>query len=827
MDGMKNAIMNTAFLSEVWQDHEGFVIFAICVVLAQALVIAMLLAYRRRNQRTTGLLHETEASLQRFRFISDSSPSMIWIADARHLRTWVNKTWLTFRNRSLEQELGTGWMAGIHKGDLAACAALIESHFDARKPFSVEYRLMRHDGQYRWILDMGQPMFDTDGVFTGYVGTCIDVTERKQLELEREMSQTFFAMSHEMMVITGYDGYFKRVNHAFTEVLGYTQEELLERPFYEFILPQDRQATVEEIQKQFDGGVTRQFENRYRCKDGTIRVFSWSAIADKAREVRYAIARDFTDLRAAQGQLTRLGMAMEQTSQSVVITDKDARIEYVNRAFCAISGYSPEEVVGQNPRMLQSGLTPKDTYTCMWTALGRGDTWQGEFTNRRKSGALYVESVRISPVRQVDGSISHFLALKEDITERLRKEEEQRSLEKQLQQAQKMEIIGHLTGGIAHDFNNILASILGYAELIRMSADTTLSPKTGAYVQEILQAGIRAKELVQQLLTFSQRRDTAVEAIHALPIVKEVIKLLQSTLPKSIRITMHVAAAYQDIPQVMISAVQLHQILMNLGVNAHHAIETVGTVAFSVEPVTLEVEHYCHSCHQNFTGSYLMIAVQDNGAGIPEDIRLRVFDPFFTTRTVGLGSGLGLSVVHGIVHAANGHIGIHTELGKGTEMRIYLPAQSGAVTRYAQRTEPQTEVLLATTACVMVVDDELAIVGVVTTLLENIGCEVVGLTRPTEALRMFYDKPNGFDLVITDLTMPELSGADLARTMLSIRPELPIILCSGYSAALDEAAALEIGIRRFLMKPVPAKVIIDTVKKCLAQRRESAALRLT
>ena len=159
-------------------------------------------------------------------------------------------------------------------------------------------------------------------------------------------------------------------------------------------------------------------------------------------------------------------------------------------------------------------------------------------------------------------------------------------------------------------------------------------------------------------------------------------------------------------------------------------------------------------------------------------------------------------------------------------MRIYLPAQRGDIARHVQRTEPQAEVL-TTTARVMVVDDELAIVGVVTALLENIGCTVVGLTRPAEALRTFYDDPNGFDLVITDLTMPELGGADLARTMLSIRPELPIILCSGYSAALDETAALKIGIRRFLMKPVPAKVILDAVKKCLAQRRESGALRLT
>ena len=881
----------------------------------------------------------------RWRFIINLSPAMICLTDTSKRGTWFNQAWLDFTGKSLEQELGRGWTESIHADEREACLANYTHHFDARRPFTMEYRLRQHDGKYRWVLNSNQPQFDENGAFEGYVGTCLDITERRQAALERELMQTIFMRSLDMMCIAGADGYFKKVNPALAKVLGYSAEELLERPFIEFVVSEDRLTTQKQLKRQLQSGVMLAFENSYLCKDGTIKLLAWHGFADQDQQLIYATARDISLQRAGEEQLNKLWLAVEQTSHSIVITDLDGRIEYVNRAFSDISGYPAGEVIGQNPNLLFSGLTPVATYAQMWSTLRQGDIWQGEFYNRSKSGELYIESARISPVRQPDGRITHYLAIKEDITEKKRTadaiheskvllqrvidstpdwihvkdrqhcfmlvnqsfasafnqapedmvgrkdtdfmplelcigvpdkglqglhndddrvfngqpihdpcdkivfengeirvfdtfkgplrdssqkihgilcyrrdvterfniEQEQQGLEMRLRQAQKMELIGHLTGGIAHDFNNILAAILGYAELIQMSAD--IKPPLYQYLQEILQAGIRAKELVAQLLTFSHRNEVVTEAIMVMPIVQEVAKLLRSTMPTSISIKAEMA---MGLPEVLISPVQLHQILMNLGINARDAIVGAGTIEIKVAPVCLDECKNCASCHHDFGGDYLMISVRDTGSGIPTQNLLNIFDPFFTTKQVGRGSGLGLSVLHGIVHSANGHIAVLTALGKETEFRIYLPAQSQEATHAARDVRPDI-VSVQVRGSVMVVDDEASIVRFITALLENLGCKVTGLTSAADALRLFQDDPYCVDLVITDQTMPEITGAELARAMLARRPELPIIMSTGYSNAINEDTARKIGIRRFLVKPVPAKVLADIVAEYLAE----------
>ena len=764
------------------------------------------------------------------------------------------------------------------------------------------------------------------------------ISERKQADLERELFQTFFNLSLEVMCIANADGYLKKVNPAFTAVLGYSAQELLSRPWLDFIIPEDRPAALDAVAQQLRRGKPLAVETRHRCQDGSIRILAWSAFADKTNRVIYATARDVTAQRASEEQLRKLWLAVEQTSHSIVITNLDASIEYVNQAFTDISGYAASEVLGQNPRLLQSGLTAKSVHQEMWSALQRGEIWQGEFRNKRKNGEIYTEAVRVSPVRQPDGRVSHYLAIKEDITqhkravdairesklllqrlidstpdwihvtdmgqcfmlvnrsmaqalgqtpesmigrredeflppgattlapgddaggsgrsthnpceemsfadgstrvfdtfrgplrdsaqsiygnlcyrrdvtERFNTEQEQQLLEVKLRQAQKMELIGHLTGGIAHDFNNILASMFGYAELLQMSAAIEADPQLSLYLQEILQAGIRAKELVAQLLTFSHRRELASDPIMVAPIVEEVVKLLRSTLPTSISIK---AAMAEILPQVLISPVQLHQILMNLGINARDAIAGIGSIEIKAEMRAVGAGKACDSCHLNFSGEHLLISVRDNGTGIAPACLPKIFDPFFTTKEVGRGSGLGLSVLHGIVHSANGHIEVSTALGEGTEFRIYLPPQSNDAT-HPPRERRQDCANIRASGRVMVVDDEDSIVGFITALLEHLGCTVIGLTSASEALRLFREDPQCIDMLITDQTMPDLSGAELARAMLARRPELPIVLSTGYSNAIDEDTARRIGIRRFLVKPVPAKILTDVVVECLAE----------
>ncbi|MBS1160279.1 MAG: putative hybrid sensor and regulator protein [Proteobacteria bacterium] len=810
-----------------------------------------------------------------------------------------------------------------------------------RNGYQTTLSLRRKDGQWCQIRLSAQPLESADSP-TAAVWFLEDITER-------EIYYKFFNEASDLMCVVGADGHFKRLNPAFARTLGYSNAVLLSRPLSEFIHPDDRQSTADEIARLFRDAIdTKGYENRYLCADGSSRWLSWRAYVNREDGQIYATARDVTEQKKAAQSLSILWQAVEQSPDSIVITDAAGNIEYVNRAFTEITGYGRDQVRGQNPRLLQSGLTPAVRYEEMWATLTNGENWEGELVNRRRDGSNYTELARISPVRQADGRIIHFLAIKHDIseqkrtaetileakillqrvidampdwiyvkdrehrfllvneafanamqqtpgsmigqrdsdliqlfrlqenppegiqkfhadddavfagesihhpndlsffnnnegrvfdtykipmrdstlgiygvlcyrrdiTESYRQGQEQRAVEKQLRQAQKMEVIGHMTGGIAHDFNNILAAMFGFAELAQMSPVLKQDPKLSKYLLRIMQSGARARELVSQLLAFSQKSDASIEPILVGPVIKEVISLLKSTLPSNITIK---KALPQDLPSVLISSVHLHQILMNLGVNARDAMAGNGVLEIAASRTAVDQPFTCDSCHQNFSGDYLVISLKDSGSGITPEHLTMIFDPFFTTKPIGQGSGLGLSVLHGLVHSAQGHIQVLSNLGSGTEFRIFLPAETPrSELPPVDSTAPVEAVHLL--GRVWVIDDEPAIVEFMSELLEGMGCAVTGLTATSEALRLFTSDPHSVDLVITDQTMPELTGLELARHMLARRPQLPIVLCTGYSRQVDEESAQQIGIRRFLKKPVPATLLGEIVTEYLSQK---------
>jgi PAS domain S-box-containing protein len=693
-------------------------------------------------------------------------------------------------------------------------------------------------GQESWRTAVGEmtflatrgPLHDAAGEVVGTFGILRDITRFKRTEAALQRGNEALRRSEERLQLAldaGQDGlwdwdarqgmvYLSPHFHALT---GYAPGEIsadvrfLQGLVHSEDLPRVLATVAACVRGEAAAG---EIECRLLTKSGAIK---W--VAGKGRVVErdasgaarrlVGTISDISARKQADEVLHMLSQAVEQSPESIIITDLEARIEYVNAAFLRVSGYGAEEVLGENCRLLQSGQTPASSYAAMWAALQRGELWQGEFVNRRKNGDIYTEFARIAPVRLPDGRVAHYLAIKEDISERKRAEQEQRALEKQLRQAQKMESIGHLTGGIAHDFNNILAAMFGYAELALMSPSLRREPQLRLYLQEILQAGSRAKELVAQLLTFSRKKETVGAPIAVAPIIDEVSRLLRSTMPATISIHTELAG---ELPLALISAVHLHQVLMNLGINARDAIDGKGAVAIRAERRTIADSHTCDSCHCTFTGDYLLIAVQDSGSGIDPAQRSLIFDPFFTTKEVGAGSGLGLSVLHGIVHAAGGHVEVQSALGRGSEFRIYLPAQAPGERRPAGEVGAMLE-QAPVRGHVLVVDDEASIVGFMTELLESLGCRVTGLQRAADALRLVQKAPQAVDLVITDQTMPDITGIELAWALLAIRPDLPVVLCTGYSQSVDEDSALRLGVRRFLVKPVPAKVLCDVVRECL------------
>lgn len=484
-------------------------------------------------------------------------------------------------------------------------------------------------------------------------------------------------------------------------------------------------------------------------------------------------------------------------------------IKDVNNLFLKTLGYSREEVLG---------LRLADFYTeASVRELLNGGGYQraleGHFFAEERSfetrdNRTVDTLLHALPERDASGRVIGTRAMYLDITERKRAEKETRRLETALQQSQKMESIGILAGGIAHDFNNILAAVIGYSELVMEDIPEGTTPH--ANLGEILRAGTRARDLVQQILAFSRQDRRELKLLQVGPLVKETLKLLRSSLPATIDVRQQIE---EELCSVLADATQIHQILMNLCTNAAQAMEEKGGVLkVKLGPVELAADDL--KLHPGLRpGRYLLLSVQDTGAGMSPEIVKKIFDPYFTTKDKGQGTGLGLAVVHGIVKSYGGAINVYSEPGQGATFNIYLPAADGpekpkSATEHAVPAARGSERIL-------LIDDEPFLAELGKQMLERLGYQVDVCTGSREALDRFRDEPRSFDLILTDMTMPEMTGDQLAAGMLEIRPDIPIILCTGYSKKLLNRNAGDLGVRAVLMKPLRHAELARTVRKVL------------
>ena len=397
----------------------------------------------------------------------------------------------------------------------------------------------------------------------------------------------------------------------------------------------------------------------------------------------------------------------------------------------------------------------------------------------------------------------------QDITERKLAEEEKQKLESQLRQAQKIEAIGTLAGGIAHDFNNILSIIFGYNELAMEEKDPI---NRQHHLEELKKGAERAKQLVAQILAFSRKAEQQQQPLQISLIIKEALKMLRASIPTTIEIRQNIVST----GLVMADPTQIHQVIMNLCTNAYHAMrETGGTIAVSLEEIQIGAEDYGYA--DLTPGNYLKLEVSDTGCGIDPKIQEKIFEPYFTTKKPGEGTGLGLAVVHGIVKSHHGHITVYSELGKGTSFHVYLPLLTEQVAvALPDKTAPQE--LLGKGERVLVVDDEVQIREVVDAILSNNGYQVAAFAEAKKALAEFQKNPEQFDLVVTDMTMPSMTGVELAQKILALRPRTPVILCTGQSELINREKALAMGICDYLNKPVLTETLLVAVKKALGKK---------
>ena len=491
--------------------------------------------------------------------------------------------------------------------------------------------------------------------------------------------------------------------------------------------------------------------------------------------------------------------AAEQASEMVAVTDSDGIIEYVNPAFEKITGYTKEELIGNNPRILKSGRQDEQFYQELWQTITGGEPWHGFFVNRRKDGNLYREEAAIKPIMDDDGVIQYFVTVKRDITQENR-------LQRQLIQSQKMEAIGTLAGGIAHDFNNILSAILGFAELALF--ELTDGSRSYDDVSEIVKAGNRAKDLVRQILTFSRKTEQEFKPIDIVPLISEALKFLRATLPSTIDIQKQIDAVRVE---VLCNSTMVQQILMNLCTNAAHAMKDTGGI-LTVRLLEVDIQDGGISNLPDLPpGPYVHLTISDTGPGIESGILGRIFDPYFTTKEKGEGTGLGLSVVHGIAQSLKGAVEVESDPGKGTEFNVYLPRVIGK----SDMATDLPQVLSTGNERILLVDDEDALATMGRLMLDRLGYKVTVKTDSYDALGTFRAQPFEYDLIISDKTMPRLTGFDLAEEIRKIRPDVPLIICTGYSDENEADKAARLGINRLIVKPLSMDDLAKAVRSVL------------
>lgn len=518
-------------------------------------------------------------------------------------------------------------------------------------------------------------------------------------------------------------------------------------------------------------------------------------------------------------KLSQAAAVFESSDEGIMVTDVGNAIVAVNNAFTKITGYTEQEVIGRNPRILRSDREQGSRYKTMWHAIDTLGKWQGDVWNRRKDGSEFPCRLRITTVRDDSGNIINYVGIFSDTSDVLAAEKKQRDLELQLLQAQKMEALGQLTGGIAHDFNNILASILGYTDLAQSLKAPVDTNKLHDYLQQVYRAGERARDLIAQMLTFSRRSTTGeLTAVPLVPVVKEASKMLRPMLSKSI--SLDVINNVKPEQTVNSDPVQLHQLIVNLCVNARDAIGEKGKIEIEINKLSVE-DKVCSSCHQSFTGDYVSIGVRDSGSGMDPEVVSQIFEPFFTTKDVGKGTGMGLSTVHGIVHNHDGHICVRSHPGEGTEFDIYLPVVLGGTTAGDTSGQDEFGEINGRHRRILVVDDEESIAELIREQLTLYNFDVTYFNDGRSALANFLGNPDRYDLVITDQAMPNILGSEMAKQMLNIRPDLPVILCTGYHDPAQSKELESLQLSAHLTKPVSAAILVQTVDEALNGKRST------
>jgi two-component system cell cycle sensor histidine kinase/response regulator CckA len=607
-------------------------------------------------------------------------------------------------------------------------------------------------------------------------------------------------VTHDLLCVLGRDGYFRFTNFSWEATLGYSKKELLERPYVEMIHPDDRAATIADAAKVMSGRPTVSFENRYICKDGSHKWFSWAVTASLPEQLAFAAGRDITENKRSEERAVRLTQAVESCAELIAVGDTEGRITFANQALLRASGYKEEELVGKHfSETLRSPNNPTNMADEIQAGIRSEGKWRGECLQRRRDGTDFPIFLSIGGIKDSRGTVTGILGMAQDITER-------RRLEGQLRQAQKMEAVGQLAGGVAHDFNNLLMVMMGYAGSITDRLDA--AEPVRAEAAEIIKAGNRAALLTRQLLAFSRRQVLEPKVLNLNSVIKDVKNMLGRLINEDIELMTDLD---QELGSVKADQGQIEQVIVNLVVNARDAMPRGGVL--TIKTANIDVDGVFSRAHLPLpTGSFVRLEVTDTGIGMNAETQSHIFEPFFTTKETGRGTGLGLATVHGVVSQSDGFIWVSSEPGQGTSFEIFLPRVSEPVPAVGRQTLSRRSCRGSET--ILLVEDDQSLRTLILDSLVRNGYNVLEAANGVEALNIAQQAGGKIDLVLTDVVMPSMGGIQVADRISLLYPTVKVLYMSGYSDV--EPGCHGLGQERpLLQKPFSLHYLATTLREVL------------